>query len=113
MGNVLKMIDSAPSQKVYYPIRKISELTGINPVTLRAWERRYNIIRPQRTAKGHRLYSPADIDRVHSPIGLAIGAETPEEIAVSIVAELIAERAARRVAIPSSPGTPDRKASRP
>jgi xanthine dehydrogenase accessory factor len=34
-----------------------------------------------------------DIDRVHSPIGLSIGAETPEEIAVSIVAELIAVRA--------------------
>ena len=33
------------------------------------------------------------IERVHSPIGLAIGAETPEEIAVSIVAELIAARA--------------------
>jgi xanthine dehydrogenase accessory factor len=33
------------------------------------------------------------IDRVHSPIGLAIGAETPEEIAVSIIAELIRERA--------------------
>jgi len=32
------------------------------------------------------------IDRVHSPIGLSIGAETPEEIAVSIVAELIAVR---------------------
>jgi xanthine dehydrogenase accessory factor len=37
--------------------------------------------------------SQADIDRVHAPIGLAIGAETPEEIAVSIVAELIAVRA--------------------
>jgi xanthine dehydrogenase accessory factor len=35
----------------------------------------------------------ADVDRVHAPIGLAIGAETPEEIAVSIVAELIQARA--------------------
>jgi xanthine dehydrogenase accessory factor len=35
-------------------------------------------------------FTQADIDRVHSPIGLSIGAETPEEIAVSIVAELIA-----------------------
>jgi len=37
-------------------------------------------------------FSPADLDRVHCPIGLGIGAETPEEIAVSIVAELIAVR---------------------
>ena len=34
-----------------------------------------------------------DLARVHSPIGLSIGAQTPEEIAVSIVAELIQERA--------------------
>ena len=34
-----------------------------------------------------------DIRRVHSPVGLAIGAETPAEIAVSIVAALIAVRA--------------------
>jgi len=38
-------------------------------------------------------YSRLDFDRVFSPIGLAIGAETPEEIAVSIVAELIQVRA--------------------
>jgi xanthine dehydrogenase accessory factor len=30
------------------------------------------------------------IDRVHAPIGLEIGAETPEEIAVSIVGQMIA-----------------------
>jgi xanthine dehydrogenase accessory factor len=34
-----------------------------------------------------------NIDRVHSPIGIEIGAETPEEIAVSIVAEMIKVRA--------------------
>lgn len=38
-------------------------------------------------------YSEADISRVHAPIGLSIQAETPEEIAVSIAAEMIQVRA--------------------
>jgi xanthine dehydrogenase accessory factor len=40
-------------------------------------------------------FSRQDLDRVHAPIGMDIGAETPEEIAVSIVAELIKIRAGR------------------
>ncbi|MFW5487789.1 MAG: XdhC family aldehyde oxidoreductase maturation factor [Desulfovibrio sp.] len=40
-------------------------------------------------------FAQADIDRVYSPIGLSIGADTPEEIAVSIVGELIAVRAGK------------------
>ena len=38
-------------------------------------------------------YRQEDIDRVFSPIGLAIGAQSPEEIAVSIVAEMVQQRA--------------------
>jgi len=33
--------------------------------------------------------SQADLERVHSPIGLELGAETPKEIAVSIMAEIV------------------------
>ena len=40
-------------------------------------------------------FSEEDLLRVHSPIGLEIGAETPVEIAVSIVAELIKVRAGK------------------
>ncbi|MFC1901318.1 XdhC family aldehyde oxidoreductase maturation factor [Chloroflexota bacterium] len=36
-----------------------------------------------------------ELERVHSPIGISIGGKTPEEIAVSIVAELIKERAGK------------------
>lgn len=39
-------------------------------------------------------FTAADLKRVHCPIGLDIGAETPEEIALSIVAELVQVRAA-------------------
>jgi len=42
--------------------------------------------------------SDADIARVHTPIGLPIGAETPAEIAISIAAELIAHRANKKSA---------------
>ncbi|MCL2409123.1 MAG: XdhC family protein [Oscillospiraceae bacterium] len=41
-------------------------------------------------------YTQAELDTVYSPIGLPIGADTPEEIAVSIAAELIKARAERR-----------------
>src|SRR5215210_8299302 len=37
-------------------------------------------------------FDPSKLDRVRAPIGLEIGAETPEEIAVSIMAEMIAVR---------------------
>ena len=40
--------------------------------------------------------SNEDIARIHTPIGLPIGAETPAEIAISIAAELIAHRAKER-----------------
>lgn len=41
--------------------------------------------------------SPGALERVYSPIGLDIGAVTPEEIAVAIVAELIAVRHGRTI----------------
>ncbi|MGE4551962.1 MAG: XdhC family protein, partial [Desulfovibrionaceae bacterium] len=40
-------------------------------------------------------FTEADIARCHCPIGLPIGAQTPEEIALSIVAELVAVRAGK------------------
>jgi xanthine dehydrogenase accessory factor len=43
-----------------------------------------------------RGFSQEDLERVHSPIGLAIDAETPAELAISIVAELIKVRAELR-----------------
>ncbi|MGD2074760.1 MAG: MerR family transcriptional regulator [Gammaproteobacteria bacterium] len=54
----------AAEEEAVYPIRTISSLTGVNAVTLRAWERRYGLIRPHRTPKGHRLYTERDLERI-------------------------------------------------
>jgi xanthine dehydrogenase accessory factor len=48
--------------------------------------RRVAIVRKQLADEG---FPPADIAKVHSPIGLRIGAVTPQEITVSILAEII------------------------
>jgi len=61
-----------------YPIREVSRVTGVNSVTLRAWQRRYGLLKPARTEKGHRLYSDADIARIRDiqhwlERGVAIG----------------------------------------
>ena len=47
-----------------YRIVAVSRLTGIPADTLRIWERRYHLVDPQRTEKGGRLYSQADVNRL-------------------------------------------------
>lgn len=74
------MAQSAPVPSVtpggLYPIRTVSAMTGVNPVTLRAWERRYGLIKPQRTPKGHRLYTEHDVQVVQRILEL-IGQGVP------------------------------------
>ena len=55
---------SEPDSIPKYPIREVARLTGINPVTLRAWQRRYGLLKPARTEKGHRLYCEDDITQI-------------------------------------------------
>lgn len=54
-------------------------------------ERRWATTRARLEAAG---VDPDALDRVHAPIGIEVGAETPEEIALSIMAEVIAHRRA-------------------
>ena len=53
-----------------FPIRTVSELTGVNSITLRAWESRYGLIEPIRKASGHRLYTQEHIDLINRVVGL-------------------------------------------
>lgn len=53
-----------------FPIRTVSELTGVNSITLRAWENRYGLIEPVRKSSGHRLYTQEHIDLINRVVGL-------------------------------------------
>ncbi|MCD6639241.1 MAG: MerR family transcriptional regulator [Nocardioides sp.] len=45
-------------------IGDLAERTGVSSHTLRAWEKRFSLLRPVRTSGGYRLYSQADAARV-------------------------------------------------
>ncbi|OON40944.1 helix-turn-helix-type transcriptional regulator [Izhakiella australiensis] len=47
-----------------YSIGDVAERCGINPVTLRAWQRRYGLLKPKRTEGGHRQFDDEDIQRI-------------------------------------------------
>ncbi|WP_374287120.1 MerR family transcriptional regulator [Pseudomonas fluvialis] len=85
---------AAFKQEELFPIREVSRLTGVNPVTLRAWERRYGLIQPTRTDSGHRLYSQADIEAVRS-----ILAWIERGVAVSKVGKILAKNEAAKAPV--------------
>ena len=49
-----------------YTIKRAAELTGVPAATLRAWERRYDVVEPQRTDAGYRLYDDETLARLRT-----------------------------------------------
>jgi methanogenic corrinoid protein MtbC1 len=62
----------------------MSKLTGVPADTLRRWESRYNVIVPQRTGSGYRLYSQRDIDTV-----IWLKAKLEEGLSISRACEML------------------------
>jgi DNA-binding transcriptional MerR regulator len=64
-----------------FNIQFVSNITGINPHTIRAWEKRYKAINPQRDHNGRRLYQQDDIDRLNLLYGLVRNGNSISDIA--------------------------------
>jgi MerR family transcriptional regulator, light-induced transcriptional regulator len=70
-----------------FRIGELSRRTGVSPELLRAWERRYGLLRPARTAGGYRLYTEADEQRVRFTLAnLARGLSAAEAAAGALTA---------------------------
>lgn len=74
-----------------YSIGEFSQLCGINATTLRAWQRRYGLLKPMRTDGGHRLYSDDDVQQA-----LKILDWVKKGVPVSQVKPLLARPGTRR-----------------
>ncbi len=68
-----------------FPIRKLSERTGVAATTLRAWERRYGLLRPKRTPKGHRLYNNNDVQLVTRVLSMLKDGHAISEVARQVL----------------------------
>jgi DNA-binding transcriptional MerR regulator/methylmalonyl-CoA mutase cobalamin-binding subunit len=76
-------------------IGELSRRVGVTPDVLRAWERRYGLLRPQRSRSGQRLYTEADEARVRRMLGHMEGGYS---------ASVAARLAAAGPAAPDTPG---------
>ena len=70
-----------------YRIRTVSELTGVSSATLRAWERRYGVPAPSRTASAYRLYSEEDVALITRMRDLVKMGTAPAEAARALLGE--------------------------
>src|SRR4029453_15787288 len=101
----------------YLRIGELARRTGVSPELLRAWEQRYRLLQPTRTAGGFRLYSAADEARVQHMQALVSGGLAAAQAAhlvlsggepaprtVSGAATILAEAGAKLAAAPGRLG---------
>lgn len=63
------------------PLRTVSQLTGLSPDILRAWEKRYQVVRPVRGPRGSRLYSGEDVAHLRLLAGAVAGGRSIGDVA--------------------------------
>ena len=61
---MLILIKQMEDQMYKYPIKVVSQMTGLSVFVIRAWEKRYNVVTPERTETNRRLYSEHDIEKL-------------------------------------------------
>lgn len=63
-GRGANRIDTPIPEKLYFKIKEVSEITGVEPYILRYWESEFNIIKPSRTKSKQRLYRRKDLELI-------------------------------------------------
>lgn len=87
-----------------YRIQAVSKLCGVPPATLRAWERRYGVPIPSRTASAYRLYGDDDIALIMKMRDLVKGGMAAAEAARTVLVDIPKYTAPESAEAPSSLG---------
>jgi DNA-binding transcriptional MerR regulator/methylmalonyl-CoA mutase cobalamin-binding subunit len=88
-----------------YTIRQAALRSGVSIPLLRAWERRYGIVEPARTASGYRLYDEQSLDRLRAMRRLVEDGWTPSMAAAHLRDE--GDEVVRAILQPAGGTTPD------
>lgn len=78
-----------------YEIHEVASLTGLTPARLRAWERRYEVVRPRRMANGYRAYSGEQVALLRAFARLVAEGERIGDLAGRPTDEVLARAAGR------------------
>ena len=84
-----------------YEIHEVAALTGLSATRLRAWERRYAVVRPLRMANGYRAYTSEQVALLRAYARLVTEGERIGDLAAAPAAEVVARASARR--LPDTP----------
>jgi MerR family transcriptional regulator, light-induced transcriptional regulator len=78
-----------------YEIHEVAELTGLAPARLRAWERRYELVRPQRMPNGYRVYTAGQVALLRAFARLIEAGERIGDLVGRPESEVLAQARAR------------------
>src|SRR5437016_5306276 len=80
-------LPASESRRGVYSIGAVTRMLGLASATIRNWEERYGIVKPERSAGGHRLYSRDDVERLRF-----VAARLEEGMHAAEAHRLLAER---------------------
>lgn len=77
--NYCPEIDGNEHRRGIYSIGAVARMLAVDAATIRNWEQRYELVRPQRSDGGHRLFSVEDVDRLRFVADAVAAGHSPRE----------------------------------
>lgn len=100
-------MDETDRDVARHPMAVVTQRTGLTSHAIRAWERRYSVVEPRRSAGGHRLYSDREVERLRLLHRLTLGGRQIGQLATlsdrDLAAQLVEDQSAEAAAPESTP----------